>query len=303
MRQIRINMSSIIRARNLCFSYPGDENTPAYPALRGVDLDIEEGSFTAILGHNGSGKSTLAKILCMISTPTEGELFLLGKDMTAPDITEADILSARREIGMVFQNPDNQLVATIVEEDVAFGCENLGLPSDEIRRRVDEALDIVGMRKYARHATHKLSGGQKQRIAIAGTIAMKRKCVIFDESTAMLDPHGRREVMATIERLNREEGITVLIITHYMGEAAMADNVIVMNEGSVLTKGTPGEVFGNPELLWSADLDVPQTTELLYRMRQAGLDVPLDIFDINECAAVIAEAMKKKGLNNVNHKT
>lgn len=286
-------MSFMIQTRNLSFSYPGDDDTPEYPALRGVDLDIEEGSFTAILGHNGSGKSTLAKLLCMINTPTGGELYLLGKNMTAPDITEEDILNARREIGMVFQNPDNQLVATIVEEDVAFGCENLGLPSEEIRRRVDEALRIVGMTKYARHAPHKLSGGQKQRVAIAGTIAMKRKCVIFDESTAMLDPLGRREVMATIERLNREEGITVLIITHYMNEAAMADHIIVMNEGTVLTRGTPSEVFGNPELLWSAGLDVPQTTELLYKMRKAGLDVPLDIFDVEECAAVIAKAMKK----------
>lgn len=289
-------MSSIIQARNLTFSYPGDDDTPEYPALRGVDLDIEEGSFTAILGHNGSGKSTLAKILCMINAPSGGELYLLGKNMTAPDITELDILNARREIGMVFQNPDNQLVATIVEEDVAFGCENLGLPSEEIRQRVDEALKIVGMTKYARHAPHKLSGGQKQRIAIAGTIAMKRKCIIFDESTAMLDPLGRREVMATIERLNREEGITVLIITHYMNEAAMADNVIVMNEGRVLTRGTPSEVFGNPELLWSAGLDVPQTTELLYKMRKAGLDVPLDIFDIEECAAVIAKAMEQRNV-------
>ncbi len=286
-------MSTIIKARNLSFSYPGDDDTPDYPALRGVDLDIEEGSFTAILGHNGSGKSTLAKILCMINAPSEGELTILGKDMTSPDITETDVLAARRDIGMVFQNPDNQLVATIVEEDVAFGCENLGLPSAEIRRRVDEALRIVGMTKYARHATHKLSGGQKQRIAIAGAIAMKRKCIIFDESTAMLDPLGRREVMATIERLNREEGITVLIITHYMNEAAMADKIVVMNEGTVLTEGTPDEVFSNPELLWDADLDVPQTTELLYRMRQTGLDVPLNLFDPDECAKAIAEAIKK----------
>ncbi len=286
-------MPSIIKAKNLTFTYPGDDDSPGYPALRGIDLDIEEGSFTAILGHNGSGKSTLAKILCMINAPTGGSLTLLGRDMTAADLTEADVLAARREIGMVFQNPDNQLVATIVEEDVAFGCENLGLPSAEIRQRVDEALGIVGMQKYARHATHKLSGGQKQRIAIAGTIAMKRRCVIFDESTAMLDPKGRREVMRTIERLNREEGITVLIITHYMSEAAMADKVIVLSEGRVLTEGTPGEVFGNPELLWSADLDVPQTTELLYKVRQAGYDVPLDVFDVEECAEVIAKAMKR----------
>lgn len=287
-------MATILSARNLSFSYPGDEETPAYPALNGVDFDIEEGSFTAILGHNGSGKSTLAKLLCMILEPTGGTLTLFGKDMTAPGITEEDILAARREIGMVFQNPDNQLVATIVEEDVAFGCENLGLPSAEIRRRVDEALALVGMTEFARHAPHKLSGGQKQRVAIAGTIAMKRRCVIFDESTAMLDPLGRREVMTTIERLNREEGITVLLITHYMNEAAMADRVLVMNQGKILTQGTPREVFGNPELLWSAGLDVPQTTELLYQLKKSGLDVPLDVFDAEECAEVIAKALSNR---------
>lgn len=287
-------MSLMIQAKNLSFTYPGDDDAPGYPALRGVDLNIEEGSFTAILGHNGSGKSTLARLLCMVNFPTGGELILLGKNMTAPDVSEADILNARREIGMVFQNPDNQLVATIVEEDVAFGCENLGLPSAEIRRRVDEALALVGMTKYARHAPHKLSGGQKQRVAIAGVIAMKRKCIIFDESTAMLDPLGRREVMTTIERLNREEGITVILITHYMSEAAMADRIVVMNEGKILTQGTPSEVFGKPERLWAAGLDVPQTTELLYKMRRAGLDVPLDVFDVEECAAVIAEAIQKK---------
>jgi len=285
-------MKEIIRAENLSYSYPGDEETPAVPALRNVSFAVEEGSFTAILGHNGSGKSTLAKVLCMICPPDTGKLFLNGKEMTAADITDADVMMARREIGMVFQNPDNQIVATVVEEDVAFGCENLGIPSAEIRRRVDEALEIVGMTKYARHQPHRLSGGQKQRIAIAGTIAMKRKVILFDESTAMLDPLGRKEVLDTIIRLNREDGITVLMITHYMNEAAMADRIIVMNRGEILKDGTPSQVFGDPEPMWEAGLDVPQTTELLYRCRQMGYDVPLDVFDTEECARIIAEAVK-----------
>ncbi len=284
-------MSEVIRVENLSYSYPADEGVPAVSALKDVSFSIEEGSFTAILGHNGSGKSTLAKVLCMIYQPDSGKLFLHGKEMTAEDITEGDIMDARREIGMVFQNPDNQIVATVVEEDVAFGCENLGIPSAEIRRRVDEALEIVGMTKYARHQPHKLSGGQKQRIAIAGTIDMKRKVIIFDESTAMLDPLGRKEVMDTIIRLNREDGITVLMITHYMNEAAMADRIIVMNRGSILKDGSPSQVFGDPETMWSAGLDVPQTTELLYRCRQMGYNVPLDVFDPDECARIVAQAV------------
>jgi len=283
----------VLEAKNLSFAYPGDEDTKPVPALRDVSFAIEEGSFTAILGHNGSGKSTLAKLLCMIYQPAAGQILLNGRDMTAEGITEKDIMDARREIGMVFQNPDNQIVATVVEEDVAFGCENLGIPSAEIRRRVDEALEIVGMRKYARHAPHKLSGGQKQRVAIAGTIAMKRKIIIFDESTAMLDPLGRKEVMDTILRLNKEDGITVLIITHYMNEAAMADRVIVMNEGKILTDGSPGEVFSRPEPLWEVGLDVPQTTELLYKLRKDGYDVPLDVFEPEECARIIAKALER----------
>ncbi|MBQ4042468.1 MAG: ATP-binding cassette domain-containing protein, partial [Clostridia bacterium] len=219
---------------------------------------------------------------------------ILGKNMSSPDLTEQDILDARREIGMVFQNPDNQIVATVVEEDVAFGPENLGLPSDEIRRRVDEALAMVNMTKYARHAPHKLSGGQKQRIAIAGIIAMRRRCIIFDESTAMLDPVGRKEVMDTIERLNREEGITVLHITHYMTEAVRADRVVVMDKGRIIMDGTPKEVFSQPERLWEVNLDVPQTTELLYRMKQSGLNVRLDIFDPDECADEIAAAIASR---------
>ncbi len=287
-------MENTIEVKNLSFTYEGYGDVPDVQALRDVSFTIEKGSFTVILGHNGSGKSTLAGVLCMLTEPTSGEVYVNGKLMTGEGVTEDDIFEARRRVGMVFQNPDNQIVASVVEEDVAFGCENLGIPADEIRRRVDSALDTVGMRKYARHAPHKLSGGQKQRVAIAGVIAMKRDCIIFDESTAMLDPMGRREVMDTIEYLNQVEGVTVILITHYMEEAARADKIIVMNEGKVLTEGTPSEVFSDPELLWEASLDVPQSTELLYRMKKAGLDVRLDIFDNEECASEIARAIEKR---------
>jgi len=286
-------MSAIIKIENLSFSYPAEEGQTPHKALDHVNLEIEEGSFVAILGHNGSGKSTLAKMLSLILMPDEGSVWLDGKNMSAANVTEEDIMQSRREVGMVFQNPDNQIVATVVEEDVAFGPENLGLPSAEIRRRVDEALEMVGMTKYARHAPHKLSGGQKQRIAIAGIIAMRRRCIIFDESTAMLDPVGRKEVMDTIERLNREEGITVLHITHYMTEAVRADRVVVMDRGRIIMDGTPKEVFSQPERLWEVRLDVPQTTELLYHMKKNGLDVRLDIFDPDECAAEIAAALAR----------
>lgn len=285
--------NAIIKAENISFSYTADDGKKI-DALSDVSFEIEEGSVTAILGHNGSGKSTLAKIMCMINAPDSGKLTILGKDMTAEDITDDDILAARRDIGMVFQNPDNQIVATIVEEDVAFGCENLGIPPKEIRTRVDDALSMVGMTKYARHASHKLSGGQKQRVAIAGVLAMKRRCIIFDESTAMLDPMGRREVMKIIRKLNRDEHITVVMITHYMNEAAGADKIIVLDHGRKISEGTPAYVFGDPERMWSAGLDVPQTTELLYRMKEAGLDVPLDMFNTAECAKVIAEAARKR---------
>lgn len=287
-------MSSIIKAENLVFSYQGDEETAPVRALDNVSFEIEEGSFTAILGHNGSGKSTLAKLLCMINLPDSGNLWLLGKSMTDDQVTEKDILKARREVGMVFQNPDNQIVATIVEEDVAFGCENLGMPPKEIRKRVDEALEAVGMTKYARHPSYNLSGGQKQRVAIAGAIAMQRKCIIFDESTAMLDPMGRREVMAIIEKLNKEQGVTVILITHHMNEAALADRILVMSGGRIIGDGTPADIFGNPEKMWKAGLDVPQTTELLYKMCEAGLELSLDLFDVEECAAAIVEALRKQ---------
>ena len=286
-------MASIIKAENLVFSYSGDDESTNTRALDGVSFEIEEGSFTAILGHNGSGKSTLAKIMCMINLPDSGKLTVFGKDMTADDTTEDDIMDIRREIGMVFQNPDNQIVATIVEEDVAFGCENLGLPPKEIRKRVDAALEAVGMTKYARHPSYNLSGGQKQRIAVAGAIAMNRRCIVFDESTAMLDPMGRRDVMAIIEKLNKEQGVTVILITHHMNEAAIADRILVMNRGKIIADGTPAEVFGDPEMMWSAGLDVPQTTELIYKLGNAGVKLPLDLFDPDACAAAIAKELMR----------
>ena len=287
-------MGKIIEIKDLSFAYPAEEGKVARNALDHVSLSVEEGSFVAVLGHNGSGKSTLAKMMSMVLAPDSGSVIIGGKNMSADDITDNDILKARRDVGMVFQNPDNQIVATTVEEDVAFGVENLGLPSEKIRQRVDEALRVVGMSKYARHMSHKLSGGQKQRVAIAGVIAMRRKCIIFDESTAMLDPVGRKEVMDTIIRLNREEGITVLLITHYMSEAVRADRVVVMDKGRIFMDGTPKEVFSQPEKLWNIRLDVPQTTELLYMLKNSGMDVRTDIFDPEECAAEIARAMHPK---------
>ena len=286
-------MGKIIEVKDVTFAYPAEDGKATRNALDHVNLSIEEGSFVAILGHNGSGKSTLAKMLSLVLVPDSGSVIIRGKNMSADDVTDEDVLKARRDVGMVFQNPDNQIVATIVEEDVAFGVENLGIPSEKIRHRVDEALRLVGMTKYARHMSHKLSGGQKQRVAIAGVIAMRRKCIIFDESTAMLDPVGRKEVMDTIVRLNREEGITVLHITHYMNEAMHADRVVVMDKGKIFMDGTPEEVFSQPEKLWNIRLDVPQTTELLYLLKQNGLDVRTDIFDQAECAAEVAAAMKR----------
>lgn len=288
----------MIKAEHLSYTYEGETPDEDVKALRDVSFEIKEGSFTAVLGRNGSGKSTLAKILCMIMSPDSGKLFVNGKDMTAEDTTDDDIYEARRSVGMVFQNPDNQIVATIVEEDVAFGPENLGLPSEKIRKRVDEALGTVGMTKYARHSASKLSGGQKQRIAIAGVIAMRRKCIIFDESTAMLDPIGRREVMESIVRLNREEGITVIMITHYMNEAALADRVLVMDGGEIIMDGTPSEVFVRVDEVLAAGLDVPQSTELLWRLKNAGLDVPLDAFSPEKCALAIKQALVKGGYVN-----
>lgn len=274
----------LVSLKGLSFAYPGDEEHPPVPVLCGFDLDVYEGEFVAILGHNGSGKSTLAKLICMVLSPESGSVIIKGKDLAADYATEEDIYKARRDIGMVFQNPDNQLVATIVEEDVAFGCENLGIPSEEIRRRVDSALAEVGMSEHARSTVYKLSGGQKQRVAIAGALAMKRKLIVFDESTAMLDPAGRREVMAAVERLNREDGVTVIFITHYMNEAAMADRVVVMDKGRVIMDDPPEKVFTRVDELRRAGLDVPQTTELLYMLRADGYDVSLDAISVADCA-------------------
>ena len=273
-----------LRTENLGFTYDdGDDASSEIPALSGVSIGIERGEYVAILGHNGSGKSTLAKLLNMILTPTVGKIYIDGTDVTAEDFSEDDMFDVRRKIGMVFQNPDNQLVATVVEEDVAFGPENLGLEREEIRRRVDSSLQLVGMTEYARHAPHKLSGGQKQRVAIAGIIAMRPQVIIFDESTAMLDPQGRHEVVDIMERLNRDEQITVINITHYMEEAARADRVIVINDGKIALDGTPREVFAQVDLLRSMGLEAPQGNELILELRRAGLDIVGDSLTENEC--------------------
>ena len=278
----------IIKTENLGFTYDdGDDSTVEIPALADVSIGIEKGEYVAVLGHNGSGKSTLAKLLNMILTPTVGKIYIDGVDITSEDFTEDDVFDIRRKIGMVFQNPDNQLVATIVEEDVAFGPENLGLPREEIRKRVDSSLALVGMTDYSRHAPHKLSGGQKQRVAIAGIIAMRPRVIIFDESTAMLDPRGRREVVDIMEKLNKEEGITVLNITHYMEEAARADRVIVINDGRIALDGTPAEVFANVEKLRSMGLEAPQGNELVLELKKAGVKVQGDSLTEAECVETL----------------
>ena len=264
----------IIKIKDLSFSYKDGEDK-LIPVLKNIDMSVKEGEFVAVLGHNGSGKSTLAKLINMILTEESGEftgeLSVCGKIIT-DDITEDEIYEIRRHIGMVHQNPDNQIVATTVEEDVAFGPENLGIPREEIRKRVDEALEDVGMTEYMHHAPHRLSGGQKQRVAIAGIIAMQPEVIIFDESTAMLDPHGRREVMKTIKELNKL-GKTILLITHYMDEAAEADRIIVLNDGEIYKEGTPQEIFSDAEALRRVRLDVPQVTELFTLLKEAGLPI------------------------------
>ena len=291
----------IIKTEDLGFAYSDaidSEQIEKFQAvLKNITLGIRRGEYVAVLGHNGSGKSTFAKLLNMILTPTVGKIYIDGVDITHPDMTEDDVFNVRRKIGMVFQNPDNQLVATVVEEDVAFGPENLGLPREEIRRRIVNALNLVGMQDYAHHAPHKLSGGQKQRVAIAGIIAMKPDVIIFDESTAMLDPLGRKDVVGIMEKLNREEGITIINITHYMDEAARADRLIVINEGEVVIDGTPRNVFSRTELLHSVGLEAPQSVELISKLRQAGLNISTEAFTEQECIDAILEQLK---VNNVN---
>ena len=274
---------SIIKTQQLRFSYAADEGSVPPVVLDGVDLEIAEGSFVAVLGHNGSGKSTLAKHMNAILLPTGGKVYVSGIDTADEDA----LLDIRRTVGMVFQNPDNQIVANVVEEDVAFAPENLGVPSEEIRRRVDEALRQVGMYEYREHAPHLLSGGQKQRVAIAGVIAMRPRCIVLDEPTAMLDPIGRSEVMKSIRALNRTSGVTVVLITHHMDEAAMADRLVVMAKGKIVSDGPPRQVFRQVEALKSVGLTVPETTELLWQLRQAGVDVPLDALSDEECAQAL----------------
>ena len=279
-------MAVMIETKDLTYTYPAPEGETNPPALRGVSVTIEKGSFTVVLGHNGSGKSTFAKHLNAVLLPCGGAVYVEGMDTR----DERMLLEIRRRTGMVFQNPDNQIVANVVEEDVAFGPENLGVPTAEIRRRVDDALAAVGMEQFARHAPHLLSGGQKQRIAIAGVIAMQPECIVLDEATAMLDPAGRQEVIDTVLRLNRERGITVVLITHHMAEAESADRVIVMNDGQVAMDGAPHDVFAQVDRLHELGLAAPDTVELLHLLREAGIDVPLTGLTVDECADTICRA-------------
>ena len=282
------NLSDIISVEHLAYTYPGAEDTPGVPVFEDMNLKIQEGSFVAILGTNGCGKSTLAKHFNSILLPTGGKVYVCGIDTSNED----RIMTVRHNVGMVFQNPDNQIVANVVEEDVAFGPENLGVASPEIRHRVNSALKQVGMYEYREHAPHLLSGGQKQRVAIAGIIAMEPKCIVLDEPTAMLDPRGRREVIDTVSRLNREKGITVVLITHHMDEAARADRVVVLDKGKVAADGTPREVFSQVELLHSIGLASPETVELCWELNRQGFTLPLDALEPEECAQALYNAVK-----------
>jgi energy-coupling factor transport system ATP-binding protein len=280
---------NIIQTEKLVFSY--EPESEGEPILKSLDIGIESGSFVAVLGHNGSGKSTFAKHLNGILLPTGGKVWINGMD----SMDEEKLLEIRRTVGMVFQNPDNQIVANVVEDDVAFGPENMGVPSEEIRQRVDEALKDVGMFDYRTHAPHLLSGGQKQRVAIAGIVAMRPRCIVLDEPTAMLDPAGRLEVLETVHRLNRELGITVVLITHHMDECIEADRLIVMSDGEIIADGTPREVFPQVELMRSSGLDVPATVGLLYELKKLGYDVPLDALTVEECADALYHIFKGEG--------
>lgn len=281
-------MSEAIRVEHLNYAYPGVDDAPSVAVFTDLNLTIEEGSFVAILGSNGCGKSTLAKHFNSILLPCGGKVYVSGLDTS----DEALLMRVRRNVGMVFQNPDNQIVANVVEEDVAFGPENLGIASPEIRRRVDLALKQVGMYEYREHAPHLLSGGQKQRVAIAGIIAMEPKCIVLDEPTAMLDPRGRREVIDTVRKLNRDKGITVVLITHHMDEAAKAGRVVVLHQGQVTADGTPEEVFSQVALLHEIGLSAPDTVELCYALNQEGFDLPLDALDIEKCAQTLYDEIK-----------
>ena len=282
-------MSTMLQTEHLSFTYPAEEGvSTSTTALEDVSLSIEKGSFVVVLGHNGSGKSTLAKHMNAVLLPSGGAVYVEGMDTK----DEALLLEIRRRVGMVFQNPDNQIVANVVEEDVAFAPENLGVPSEEIRRRVDDALAAVGMSEFTRHAPHLLSGGQKQRVAIAGVIAMEPECIVLDEATAMLDPAGRREVLSAIRALNQERNITVVLITHHMDEAMDADRLIVMNDGKLVMNGTPAEVFTQVDALRAMGLAAPDTVELLYGLRQSGMDVPLDALTVDACADAICKALQ-----------
>ena len=280
-------MQAMIRTDALSFSYPVEEGQRRTTALEDVTLSIEKGSFVVVLGHNGSGKSTLAKHFNAVLLPSGGAVYVEGMNTQDEDL----LLEIRRRVGMVFQNPDNQIVANVVEEDVAFAPENLGVPTAEIRRRVDDALAAVRMTEFARHAPHLLSGGQKQRVAIAGVIAMEPECIVLDEATAMLDPAGRREVLDTVHRLNRQRGITVVHITHHMSEAEDADRVIVMNDGVVAMDGTPRDIFSRVEELRSLGLAAPDTVELLHRLNGHGMSLPLTAITVDECARAIFQAL------------
>ena len=281
---------SMIKTETLQFTYPTEEGKEPVQALKGVDLEIKKGSFVVVLGHNGSGKSTLAKTFNAVLLPSGGKVYVEGMDTSNEEL----LLAIRQRVGMVFQNPDNQIVANVVEEDVAFAPENLGVPSEEIRKKVDDALRTVGMYEFVTHAPHLLSGGQKQRIAIAGLIAMEPECIVLDEATAMLDPIGRQEVLSTVHQLNREKGITVVLITHHMSEAEAADRVIVMDGGRVAMDGTPKEVFAQVDQLRSMGLTAPDTVDVLYRLRENGWNVPLDALTVEECADTIVEALSKE---------
>ena len=273
----------MLETKDLTFYYPAEEGREATAALKEVTLQIEKGSFVVVLGHNGSGKSTLAKHMNAVVLPSSGKVYVEGMDTCDENL----LREIRRRVGMVFQNPDNQIVANVVEEDVAFAPENLGVPSREIRQRVDDALAAVGMSEFARHAPHLLSGGQKQRIAIAGVIAMEPECIVLDEATAMLDPVGRREVLSTIHRLNRERGITVVLITHHMNEAENADRVIVMDHGHVAMDGTPRQVFARVAELKKMGLAAPHTVELMAELNSSGMLLPLEALTVEECADAI----------------